>query len=119
MNAQAQTTGPGRMEHDKYTALQHARAFLRMAETDEDVARRLAEADGDMPRILAIANELSHPCTARDLAAAYDDMMRSEAAAQKEQNGAAIGAPSDPSHPIVYLTVGAPSDLTHACVYLS
>ncbi|MGK4002472.1 Nif11-like leader peptide family RiPP precursor [Sorangium sp. So ce1036] len=103
--------------------LRDARAFLAQVEVDRDLAEKMAQADGDMTRILAIAAEAGHACTARELTAAYEELVRSAPEASACDLGDPgihpLRAPSDLGHAAVYLSLRAPSDLGHAAVYLS
>ncbi|WP_437990280.1 hypothetical protein [Sorangium sp. So ce145] len=58
---------------------------------------------------LTIAAEAGCPCTAQELARAYDEHVRA-------QPGAST---CDIGYPVVDLSLRAPSDLSHAAVYLS
>lgn len=114
MYAQTATTGSGRMGHEtKMMTMSNARAFLARVQVDDVLAAKLADADGDMPAILALAEGASLGCSARELATAYEELLRDGSAEP------GLGAPSDMSHPAVYMTLGAPSDFGYPIVYLS
>lgn len=112
MNTQTMTTAAHRTGQEERTSMSNARAFLARVQVDDALAAKLADADGDVPAILALAGSTSFACTARDLADAYEELVRAEA----EQPG--LAAPSDMSHPIVYMTLAAPSGCGYPIVYL-
>ena len=104
--------------------MSQARVFLAQVEVDEVLAAKMAEADGDMARILAIAAEAGCSCTERDLLHAYEQHLRSGPDAALGGLGAAtpapaLRAPSDLSHPAVYLSLRAPSDFGYPEIYLT
>lgn len=126
MNAQIATTGVSRMDHKTRTgkaAMSNARAFLAKVQLDDDLAEKMAEADGDMTRIVALAEGAGHACSARDLLAAYEDLLAEpDASVQGAADPAAsegLRTPSGFGYPIVYLTLASPSDYGYPIVYLA